>query len=198
MSKSLTPHTPELSLAERLRQALAKNQPAANGAASASPPPPAARTCLLVDVSGSMAEDCEPGRRKIDALREVVATLGPVEMYAFSTRCLKASTVPEPGGCTNMALAFRRAKADGYDGVVIVTDGLPYVSDERRDEAAAMDAVRGLALQIFYVGPEPKPPFLDRLAAAARAGSQAHQSSLRKEARQKLATRVRGLLGPPA
>jgi hypothetical protein len=78
VSKSLAPHTPELSLAERVRRALAQNQ-AASGGAGQSPPPPRQSSVLLLDVSGSMEEPGEdPSVRKIDALRAVVA----------DTRCL--------------------------------------------------------------------------------------------------------------
>jgi uncharacterized protein with von Willebrand factor type A (vWA) domain len=199
MTKSLTPHLPELSLAERVRRALAQNQTVNAPGGAGAPPPPAAKTCLLLDVSGSMNQPCEPGRRKIDALRDLVATLGTVEMmYAFSSYVERVTQIPEPEGNTDMARAFARAKADGYDAVVLITDGVPYTDrGEARAQSEAIAAVRGLALQIFYVGPEPKPAFLDRLAAAARAGSRAHQANLRKDAVKQLATRVRGLLEAP-
>jgi hypothetical protein len=60
---------------------------------------------------------------------------------------------------------------------------------------AALREARGLRLEIFYVGPAPKPRFLDQLARACR--GQAHQSGLRKDQRKQLASRVRGLLEAP-
>jgi len=55
---------------------------------------------------------------------------------------------------------------------VLVTDGLP------DDEESALREASAIALDIFYVGPAPKPEFLDRLARAAKAGSKAELASL--------------------
>ena len=118
-------------------------------------------------------ESCEPGRSKIDALRDIVRGLTAPRIYAFSVACKRVcDEIPEPRGGTALHLAFLRLRADGITRAVLITDGLP------DDEDAALREVRGLGLDIFYVGPAPKPEFLDRLAAAARAGSRAEQASL--------------------
>lgn len=179
-----------LSLAERVRRAIAQNQPPVD-----QPPGAAPAACLLLDVSYSMHEPAEPGVSKIDALRRVATEVQADVTYAFSSFVERVDSVPDPNGNTDMAGAFRQVKRDGFTAVVLITDGLPF--DNRGPRAAEADAlrdVRGLMLHIFYVGPPPKPKFLDRLAAAAKAGSQAHQSSLRRDGSKKLTTTIRGLL----
>lgn len=151
-----------LSLAERAAKALGRPAPAAPE-----------KVCLLLDVSGSM-DDRVDGAPKIDLLREVVRGLDAPAIFAFAAGCKRVTreTIPNPHGGTALHRAFLRIKSHAYTRAVIITDGLP------DDEDAALREVVGLSVEIMYVGPAPKPAFLDRLAAAARAGSQAHQTSL--------------------
>lgn len=183
----------ELSLAERVRRTLAQRGECA-GAAGTSPGASGTQPvspCLILDVSGSMEEMCEPGRRKIDALRKLVMDLGsaPRSIYAFSedVELVSAATIPEPAGCTWMHRAFERVKADGCTAAVLITDGLPSV-----DERIVLAAAKGLHLEIFYVGPPPKPRLLDKLAAMC--GGKAQQADLRQVARKQLQATIRGLL----
>ena len=178
-------HSRPLSLAERVSRALNK----ADAPPSIASPGSTGSTCLLLDVSGSMAEDCEPGRSKIQALREIVPTLRCAAVYAFSDRAQKCAAIPEPAGQTMMSAGFARAKCDGHTGVVLITDGLP-----SEPETDVIRAAAGLRVEIFYVGPAPKPDLLDRLSRAGK--GQAHQTSLRKDAGKLLATKLAGLLGP--
>lgn len=179
-------HFSSLTLAERVRRAIATN----GGAQQAPPSPPA--TALLLDISGSMAEDCEPGLAKIQALREIVPTVvtGRTAVYSFnsSVRRIRATAIPSPQGYTMMAQAFRELKRDSHTSAVLITDGLPYPDTE----SEVLEAAQGLHLTIFYVGPPPKPVLLDKLAH--QTGGQAHQSSLRKT--KELTVAIRGLLGP--
>lgn len=89
-----------------------------------------------------------------------------------------------------MAPTFRRVRSDGHTAAVLVTDGLP-----TDPEADVLRAAAGMQLEIFYVGPEPKPQFLDRLARACR--GQAHQANLRRQAQPQLQQHIRGLLAGP-
>jgi hypothetical protein len=150
--------------------------------------PVAIPRCLLLDTSGSMDEECEPGVPKIAALRQLVTQLPAVQTYAFASGCrrIEPSQIPDPFGSTNMAGAFDCVKSDGYASAVLITDGEP------DDDAAALESARGLTLEIFYVGPPPKPAFLDELAALT--GGQAHSGDLRRSGRQELETKIRGLL----
>jgi len=168
-----------LSLAERAARALGRPAP--------SQPE---KVCLLLDVSGSMCDPAEPGIRKIDALRSVVRGLTAPAIYAFARICKRVTreTIPEPEGGTALHVAFARIKSHRFTRAVLVTDGLP------DDEDAAIREAVSLELDILYVGPAPKPDFLDRLARAAKAGSQAHLASLGSTDRPALQQQVRRLL----
>jgi len=145
--------------------------------------------CLLLDVSGSMAESVEPGRAKIDALREIAAQFGDVTQIIFSDSAGECAYVPEPGGNTNLATALRSLHARGISRAVLITDGHP-----SEPEPACLAAARGLHLDIFYVGPAPEPQFLRDLAAAT--GGSFGATSLARENHAQLASNIRGLLGP--
>ena len=152
-----------LSLAERAAQALGRPAPREPE-----------KTCLLLDVSGSMADEAGPGVSRINALRKVVCGLTAQYIYAFSRGCRRISreNIPDPQSTTAMAQAFAKIKSQSITRAVLVTDGLP------DDEDAALREAAGLSLEIFYVGPAPKPEFLDRLARAAKPGSKAELVSL--------------------
>ncbi len=112
---------------------------------------------LLLDTSGSMSGD------KIAHLKEIVNSLrGNPVIYKFGTIISKVLRNEidslSATGSTKMHLAFNKLKEDGHTNIVMITDGLP------DDKAAALSAALGLDIQILYVGPEPKPAFLDLLA----------------------------------
>jgi hypothetical protein len=148
--------------------------------------------CLLLDVSGSMAEDCEPGRSKWDALRKMLGNFFGVRMYAFASECIPCSMSIvgglAPGGTTDMAKAFRVIKRAGVGSLILITDGEP------NDEEDALRAAAGLRIDIFYVGAGPRPSFLDRLAAACRGTAQT--ANLAKP--QELTAKIKPLLALPA
>lgn len=163
-----------LSLKDRLK--LTRNQPA-----------------LLLDISGSMQSDCEPGLTKIQALRDIVSNLkGNHKVYAFNTSChpcLKTA-IPDPTGGTYMAGAFDALKQQGIRSVVMITDG------EAQDKQAALDAVKGLTLQIMYVGPGQKPSFLDELAKAGNGGfCTVEDLKQQKELTEKITLLIEGCSG---
>ena len=168
-----------LSLAERAAQALGRPAPREPE-----------KVCLLLDVSGSMADPAEPGIRKIDALRKIVRDLTAPYIYAFSRACKRVTreNIPDPQSTTALHRAFEVVKSRGITRAVLITDGLP------DDEEGAIREAAGLSLEIFYVGPAPKPDFLDRLARAAKAGSAAHMATLASAAKPALAAKVQLLL----
>jgi hypothetical protein len=143
--------------------------------------------CLLLDVSGSMAEDCGDGRAKIDALREIARDFAHVRQFCFSCDCVE-SRPAAAGGNTDMALAFSTVKARGVRHVVLITDGMP------DSEPAALAAAAGLKIDIIYVGPPPEPPFLARLAALT--GGQYGAGSLAQQ--KQITAQVKALLALPA
>lgn len=115
------------------------------------------KQCLLLDVSGSMAENCGDGRAKIAALIEIVRDFPGTRQFSFASSC--AECAPSvAGGSTDMALAFHTIKQNSITHAVLITDGVP------DSVSKALDAASGLKIDIVYVGPPPEPPFLALLA----------------------------------
>lgn len=117
---------------------------------------------LLLDVSGSMNEEVEPGRRKIDALQDVVKNSFSGNIYAFNTTCNKVSKnqIPSPYGGTCMSQAIKACKSSGYRKIVMITDG----NCDSWDEQLTIEECKNIELQILYIGFGEKPDFLNRLA----------------------------------
>lgn len=135
----------------------------------------ASEQCLLLDVSGSMAEDCGDGRSKIAALKEIIMDFPNTRKFCFDHRCEEVAP-SAPGGSTDMAGAFIYVKARGIKHCVLITDGIP------DSEPASLQAAGGLKIDIIYVGPPPEPPFLAKLAGLTGgqygAGSLAQQKQI--------------------
>lgn len=142
--------------------------------------------CLLLDVSGSMAEDCGDGRAKIDALKEIARDFAQVKQFCFSYDCVQGAPRAAAGN-TDMAGAFATIKARGIRHCVLITDGIP------DSEPAALAAASGLKIDVIYVGPPPEPPFLARLARAS--GGQYGAGSLAQQ--KQIAQQVKTLLALP-
>jgi len=133
-----------------------------------------ADTCLLLDVSGSMAGFLPSGKTKIDSLKEVIQDFSGVRQFSFSDECEEAPPTDARGG-TNMAEAFYTVKRAGLRRCVLVTDGLP-------DSAqAALEAVSGLSVNIIYVGPLPAPQFLRDLALRTKSAFSVESFTATKE-----------------
>lgn len=132
-------------------------------------------TCLLLDVSGSMAQHIElEGEdgidpRRIDQMFKVVRETPEcqgIKAFTFSSHCTPLECIPQENdhpsteGSTMLADAFLTVKAAGFFSAILVTDGEP------DSEAAALQAAAGMQLGIIYIGNPPVPPFLQRLADA--------------------------------
>lgn len=182
---TLTACNSQRTLAQRVMDAL--------GQAPSSPlsKEQAKERCLLLDTSGSMSEDVEPGQSKIDALRSLALQFPHERKFAFASGCTEVSQIPQPGGTTDMAAAFAHIKKEaGIRHAVLITDGLP------DSEGAALREARGLRLDILYVGPPPRPAFLERLAQAT--GGSFHATTLRRQDAPVLVTHIRRALPAPS
>jgi len=130
------------------------------------------KVCLLLDTSFSMNDVDDYShkdsgcRRRIELLREAIDLIPNVtrlKAYSFNSSVQSLEDprqVPDPSGSTDMTEAFRRAKADGFTGAVLITDGWP------NNPSTALLAAQGLVLDIVYIGPAPTPDFLNELARA--------------------------------
>ena len=117
---------------------------------------------LLLDCSGSMSSDCEPGLSKIQALRNIVTGLpGDPTIFWFNSLsgvCTK-DTIPDPRASTYLAPALARLKSNGHKNVVLITDG------DINDKDATLAAMVGMTIKPMYVGAGARPAFLDKLAS---------------------------------
>lgn len=144
---------------------------------------------LILDTSGSMNSDCEPGLSKIQALRNIVQSL-PQEnnFWWFNTNfgnCTK-DTIPNPSGSTYLGKILQHLQNTGQKNAVVITDG------DISDKALTISAVKGMNLKIMYVGSGNRPAFLDTLAKAC--GGFATTEDLKQT--KQLAKKIQLLLGP--
>ena len=133
-------------------------------------------TALLLDLSASMDQKDYPRREdnnyeadsqvktRLELLKAAVDDTPECKglpIYGFNDDCYKVEDYRSltSHGCTAMHKAFHCLKGDGYFNAIVVTDGQP---DSERE---ALAAASGMRLGIIYVGPDPVPPFLQKLAA---------------------------------
>lgn len=115
-------------------------------------------TCLLVDISGSMAEHIQDGT-KYSCTLGVLENFKETRTFVFSDTCIEVTNKPLPGtqGGTNLGGAFNKMHENKIKHVVLITDGQP------DSEEFALRAASGLNIDIIYIGPDPVPEFLKRL-----------------------------------
>jgi hypothetical protein len=111
---------------------------------------------LLLDISSSMSGS------RINQLWELVQKFKKLRRFTFSYDCVEVDRYNTSRFCacggTAMHKAFTVVKDKGVSHVVLITDGEP------DSEKLALTASEGLTIDILYVGPEPAPPFLKKLA----------------------------------
>lgn len=126
---------------------------------------------LLIDTSGSMHEYIAPPetKKRIDALREVVASIksqGAVPTIAFGgpydAQVRFVDQVPVPDGGTPLHKAIPFAKEYGATRLVVVSDGLPDLTEQSLEEAKLF----GGRIDVVFVGDvnTSGPVFLKELA----------------------------------
>lgn len=128
------------------------------------------KAIVIVDCSGSMeTRDALGGKRRIDALREILESLRAqhqFQMIVFGTDAVFASVIREPSGSTMLHLAIDlAANVTGKDStVILISDGEPDSEALAFQSAARLKA----KIQCFFVG-QPGgagEDFLRRLASA--------------------------------
>ena len=143
---------------------------------------------LLLDTSGSMSTDIEPGQSRIQALRNIVAGIaGSPTIFWFNDsygQCCKDS-IPDPKGCTYAGAALEHLKNLGNKSIIIITDG------EITDKERTLLAAEGMNIKCMYVGTGARPEFLDKLANLC--GGWATTEDLTQQ--KKLTSKIQLLLG---
>lgn len=152
---------------------------------------------LLIDVSGSMEDEVyEDGKSRRESVtkRSILEDLltkipDEVTKFAFS-HTVQEFTGPLPfeGQGTRMAEAFYEMKARGKKEIVLITDGMP------DNATAALHESKGLKIDIIYIGPQPRPAFLEELARKT-SGSFTNINLIQKGATKELENKVQLLLG---
>jgi hypothetical protein len=135
---------------------------------------------------------CEPGHKKIDALRSIVASLKTIPaMYAFNDTCVKLLTrdIPAPYGGTRLSVALNKIKADGHRKAIIVTDG----EVDHYDQELSLNLAKEIELKVLYVGVGDEPEFLKKLAKLSGGFCTKEDLTKPKELEMKLA----GLIEAP-
>lgn len=149
-----------------------------------------ASECLLLDVSGSMWG--EPIRKLRSAVRDfkLVRRFEYADVEDFH-ELGPNEECREPGGNNHEHLVFPLLREKGIRHVVLVTDG----GADRPDEA--LRAARGLKIDIIYIGPPPRPKFLDDLARQTGGSFDAIQFA-QTDGAKLLTGKIKGLLTAPS
>ena len=146
--------------------------------------------CLLLDVTGSM------WGRPIERLREATRAFSKsVRRFCYNETCWELASseeIPEPLNQNYEHIAFTHLKAQGIQHVIMITDG------GSNSPEKSLKAAIGLKIDIIYIGPPPRPKFLEDLAKAT-GGSFDNIKFDSDSASKLLNTKIRGLLpAPPA
>lgn len=116
--------------------------------------------CILIDLSGSMAEITSNGASKYELVQRIMPEFAEFTKFGFSSNCIeiKGSKLPLPGGSTQLDRAFIAIR-DRFKKLILITDGKP------NSEYLAMEASFDLTIDVIYIGNPPTPTFLTQLAA---------------------------------
>ncbi|WP_099066522.1 hypothetical protein [Nostoc linckia] len=132
---------------------------------------PASPTVILLDISGSMEQQVENGRRKIDVLRDAVNRPLAINeiVLVFSQNCDRIpnfQSIPEPLGNTDVRLAIIQAISYAPKHTLVVSDGHPDDAD------AALKAAEKLTgtISTLYIGPDDDAKAIAFMANLARVG----------------------------
>ena len=125
---------------------------------------------ILADVSHSMASPAWGGQRKIDVLREAVASVmnrnPQCRLIAFSAAAQQVSSIPEPHSNTDLVAGLEASREHDPGVLLLISDGQP---DDPEAALQIAKTWRG-AIDVLYVGPDSDAAaiaFMRRLAAAA-------------------------------
>lgn len=151
---------------------------------------------LLCDVSGSMDSavyGADGTARAIDIVQSVVDNFAGANIYAFHSTCDKvpqgSTDIGQPRGGTQMHIAFKTMHMHGHKQLTILTDGQPDSPSE------AIRAAKGLVLNIIYIGPPPRPQFLEDLAKRTGGTFDTVELINSRSFKAELTSKIKGLLG---
>ena len=118
--------------------------------------------CLVIDVSGSMTDMINNEQTKWSIMNNIIKDIGGYRRFAFSDLCIEIKqeeSLPKWYGGTRMDFAFEEIKKNNLKSIILVTDGIP------NSEELALNAAKGLNIDVIYIGPQPVPDFLKKLTS---------------------------------
>jgi predicted metal-dependent peptidase len=149
------------------------------------------KTVILCDTSGSMAaNDVNVGSTTHTRIEQLIKVLE--DFQGHEVRQFNSSVSPGPitrhdaSGGTDMALAFNAMRNEGFDHIILLTDGEP------NDANASLEAAKGLRIDTLYIGPGEPTDFLRQLTTAT--GGSFNAADLAQPAQ--IASAIKGLLEP--
>lgn len=145
---------------------------------------------VLADFSGSMDELINDTETKYQIVCELLRNLADRRIWLFASypkEHIEGKPFPGTFGGTALGLAFEKMHEINAKHIILITDGAP------DSESHALRAVQGLTIEIIYIGPDPYPDFLKRLAEAT-GGTFEFVNLLLPENRRKLLGKVKALL----
>jgi hypothetical protein len=150
---------------------------------------------ILCDVSASMGLPAGGNRRRIDHLRDALRHVQRPEhrVMAFSVDAAWVNGVlPEPHGCTDMALAIERAWPERPVATLVISDGEP----DSPEQALAAAARLSGTINVLYCGDETNLEAINFMRRLARAGcGRCHVHSWATQASTPIAHTMQMLLG---
>jgi len=118
--------------------------------------------CLVIDISGSMGDRINNEQTKWSVMNNIIKDIGGYRRFAFSEECKeldREQNLPRPYAGTRMDRAFLKIKENNIKSIILVTDGMP------DSQELALDAAKGLSIDVIYIGPQPVPDFLKKLTS---------------------------------
>ena len=110
---------------------------------------------LVLDTSSSMSYPIEGGFRRIDRLREIVATLhqkgADFRQIVFSDSPRESTTVPDPYGGTDLASALAMALDNYATKIAVVSDGEPNSEQGAMAQAQRAKSM-GVVIDVMFCG----------------------------------------------
>jgi len=147
-------------------------------------------SCLLLDRSGSMAMrvgDKSMRSSRIQELRKLAEMFPGVRKFQYDhevSELWEGEMIADARGDNDEPLAFEYVKKHGIRHVVLLSDG---GADNPRK---ALEAAKGLKVDVCYIGPEPMPQFLVDLANQSGGTAQKGNLTMLKELESKVRERL--------
>ena len=126
---------------------------------------------ILLDISGSMAEVLELGRRKIDLLRQALerslhSNEVAIAFHSIPVQLESLHKIPEPDGGTALHYAIAQAIPYKPNQTLVISDGKP---DDPKQAVAQAEKLTGI-INTLYIGSDQDGEAIAFMSQLARLG----------------------------